>query len=99
YQLVLDFYTKDTSGNFSSGSKTHYYYDNKKHFASSLGYLRFPEDKGLLLNHNVISSTHVYLNGTNTNNVTYNYNADGYPVQIVNPATGTVTTNFEYNCQ
>ena len=98
-QVIVAFYTKDTSGNFSSGSKTHYYYDNKNHYASSLGYFRFPEDKGYLLKHNVISSTTVYLNGTNTNNTTYNYNVDGYPAQNVNPATGAVYANYEYGCQ
>lgn len=99
--VVVDTYFKDAAGNYILTYNTHFYFDNKNYHGSSLGYLRFPDDKASLLKRNIISySSTDYRSGkTTTNTTAYVYNEEGYPVQIVNPATGAASTTFDYSCQ
>jgi hypothetical protein len=93
-------YTRDAGGNMVLHTTQLIQYDNKKHPHSQLGVF----DETLLASpNNILSvSTTFHTLGTNTSSsLSYTYNAEGYPTQLIGTSgqNGSQSTvNFSYNC-
>lgn len=99
-QVIEKGYGKDASGNYQLEVTTHRYFDNKLNPFAEIG-LIYPELK--ISPHNVIATQVTYhpTGPSFSQNITYSYNAEGYPVNYTSSSLDStaVTGTYEYNCK
>ena len=101
--IIQTCYQKDNTDNYPLTYTYDLYYDNKQFYRLSLGYYALTHstfEEGLVSKHNLATVTTTdHLHGTtSTYNYGYTYNNHDYPVEYLDPSSGTYA-KYEYNCQ